>query len=317
LSNRKALIALKEALKMGEPHKVSTVNYKKNHEPIWINASINPVFNEKGMVVNWVGVQRNVTEDKKAEMKMATLHEDLIKQANKLEASNKELEHFAYIASHDLQEPLRMVTSFLGLLEKKYDGVLDVKGKQYLNFAIDGAKRMRQMVMDLLDYSRVGRLAANTEEVDLNTLVRDIIRYYNEKQEKDKKPTINVGKLPIIRGLKTPLMQVFQNLISNGIKYRRENVGSVININVKEQDDYWHFTVQDNGMGIKEEYFDKIFIIFQRLHTTEKVKGTGLGLAITKKIIETMGGKIWVESVVGEGSTFNFTISKIQTNGTS
>ena len=316
LSNRKSLNELKQALMLGLPHKLSTVNYKKNHEPIWINASINPVFNEKGSLVNWVGVQRNVTEEKKAELKMATLHEDLIKQANKLEESNKELEHFAYIASHDLQEPLRMVASFLGLLEKKYDGVLDEKGKQYLNFAIDGAKRMRQMVMDLLEYSRVGRIEASVEKIDLNTLVRDIVKYHNEKQDKDKRPIINVGNLPVVMGLRTPFMQVFQNLISNGIKYKQKDVASIVNINVTDEDDYWHFTVQDNGMGIKEEYYDKIFIIFQRLHTTEKIKGTGLGLAITKKIIESLGGKIWVESVVGEGSTFNFTISKKHTNGT-
>ena len=230
-------------------------------------------------------------------------------RAKELTISNQELEQFAYVASHDLQEPLRMVTSFLTQLEKKYRPIIDAKGKQYIDFAVDGAKRMRQIILDLLEYSRAGRTADSRENIDLNQLIEEI-QILCSKQIKEKKAVITVDELPQVHAHRSPLRQIFQNLIGNALKYTKEDRPVKIHITVKSSDDHWQFAISDNGIGIEHEYFDKIFIIFQRLHSKEEFSGTGMGLAITKKIIESQGGKIWVESEEGKGSTFYFTIEK-------
>jgi len=309
LSDREDLRKLKESLIACKPYILSTVNYKKNGEPIWIKAHISPVFDEKGKCINWVGVQRDITEEKNAEILLHDLNKNLKLQTEKLEISNKELEQFAYIASHDLQEPLRMIISFLGLLEKKFDNNLDNKAKQYLHFAVDGAQRLRQIIFDLLDYSRVGRLEYADQIVDMNTLITEV-EHALFSRITEQKATIIKGSLPVIMTKKTPISQVFQNLISNALKYAKKDVAPVIKISAEEKGEYWQFAVEDNGEGIGEIFYHKIFIIFQRLHTKEEVPGTGLGLAITKKAIENLGGTIWVESEVGKGSTFYFTIAK-------
>ncbi|MEI9947152.1 MAG: PAS domain S-box protein [Chitinophagaceae bacterium] len=252
---------------------------------------------------------KDVSERKLSEKLLHELNEDLQKQAKELSVSNKELEQFAYVASHDLQEPLRMITSFLTQLEKKYGNIIDDKGKEYIGFAVDGAKRMRQIILDLLEFSRVGSIEEIQETLDLNELVNEIKILYRKKLE-DKNATVEFTELPVIQAMKAPLLQVFQNLIGNALKYSRENIPSRIQITSKEFEDRWEFAVKDNGIGIREEYFDQIFIIFQRLHNKNEYSGTGMGLAITKKIIENLGGKIWVESEEGIGSTFYFTIKR-------
>jgi light-regulated signal transduction histidine kinase (bacteriophytochrome) len=237
------------------------------------------------------------------------LHKNLQKHAKELAISNAELEQFAYVASHDLQEPLRMVTGFLTQIEKKYGDLIDDKGKQYIAFAVDGAKRMRQIILDLLEFSRVGRMEDKLETVDLNEVVEEVQILFSKKI-KEKLATILVDPLPVIHSYKSPMRQVFQNLISNALKYDREGIPSQIKIKVTELKTHWQFAVTDNGIGIDKEYFDKIFIIFQRLHNKDEYSGTGMGLAVTKKIIENLGGKIWVESEEGKGCTFYFTIKK-------
>ncbi len=309
LSEREELKKLKESMIACTSYKLSTVNYKKDGTPIWIKAHISPVFDESGKCINWVGVQRDITEEKKAELLLQELNKNLITQTEKLELSNKELEQFAYIASHDLQEPLRMIISFLGLLEKKFDKNIDEKGKQYIHFAVDGAQRLRQIIFDLLDYSRVGRLVYPDQIIDLNDLLKEI-KHALHSRITEQKAVIVSSNLPSIMAKKTPLSQVFQNLISNSLKYAKKDVPPIIKISVEEKKDCWQFSIMDNGEGIGEMFYHKIFIIFQRLHTKEEVPGTGLGLAITKKAIENMGGTIWVESEVGVGSTFFFTIAK-------
>jgi len=299
-----------------------SVSYKNYHQAIETNETVH--FEDYYPFVNkWYEISaypsanglsvyfKDVTERKLAEIHLSESNENLQKKAKELAVSNAELEQFAYVASHDLQEPLRMITSFLTQLEKKYGDIIEDKGKQYIHFAVDGAKRMRQIILDLLEFSRVGRTDDKMEQVDLNELVSDILTLHS-KQIKDKKVVVHVGRLPSMHTLKAPLRQVFQNLISNSLKYHKETEGVIPSIAVEYQDSNinWQFSVTDNGLGIDPQYFEKIFIIFQRLHNKEEYSGTGIGLAVTKKIVENMGGKIWVESVEGSGSTFYFTLPK-------
>jgi len=253
---------------------------------------------------------KDISDRKASEIRLTTLNESLSKQTKELAISNAELEQFAYVASHDLQEPVRMVTSFLTQLEKKYGDTIDNKGKQYIYFAVDGAKRMRQIILDLLEFSRVGRTVNKKEAIDLNELV-DEVEGLHRKQIDESGATIDVAPLPTLMSYRAPIRQVFQNLISNGLKYQPPGNHPVVRIAFGETDTHWEFSVSDNGIGIDSEYFDRIFIIFQRLHNKDEYTGTGMGLAVTRKIIETLGGRIWVDSEPGKGSTFSFTISKM------
>ena len=299
---------------------IDSESYRKYHEAIETNRVIQfedyyPVLNkwyeisaypsEKGLAVYF----KDITERKISNIRLNDLNENLQQQAKELAISNMELEQFAYVASHDLQEPLRMVTSFLTQLDKKYGGVIDEKGKQYIYFAVDGAKRMRQIILDLLEYSRAGRTVDSLENIDLNKLVEEIQILFS-KQIEEKKAVIVVDQLPQLRAHRSPIRQIFQNLVGNALKYTKEGRAVKIHIAVKISNDHCQFSVSDNGIGIEQEYFEKIFVIFQRLHNKEEFSGTGMGLAITKKIIESQGGKIWVESEEGKGSTFYFTLPK-------
>jgi PAS domain S-box-containing protein len=308
-SNKQELKRMSEAMNKLEPCEITVINYRKNGEEYWVNFSVSPVADEKGIFTHWIIIERDVTESKNIEIQLNQLNENLLDQSKKLAISNEDLEHFAFIASHDLQEPLRMVTSFLTLLEKKYEAVLDNTAKQYIHFAVDGANRMRQIIMDLLQFSRIGKDAENPEMIDVNNLVDEIKLLYS-KEITDKNATIKVDTLPQLYAHISPARQVFQNLISNALKYSSKKTAVEINISAKDLGTSWQFAVADNGIGISKEYFDKIFIIFQRLHSLSDYPGTGLGLAVTKKIIGNMGGKIWVESEEGKGSTFYFTLPK-------
>jgi len=281
------------------------IHFEDHYAPLnsWYEISAYP--SDNGLSVYF----KDITERKASEMRLTKLNEDLQKQTKELAISNAELEQFAYVASHDLQEPLRMVTSFLSQLEKKYSDVIDDKGRQYIHFAVDGAKRMRQIILDLLDFSRVGRMEEDPEEVDFNKLLNEILALYR-RQIEELNAKISFEKLPLVQTYKTPLRQVFQNLIGNSLKYHKQDGIPEIKISCKETKTHFQFSVQDNGIGIAPEYFEKIFIIFQRLHNKDEYSGTGMGLAITKKIIENLGGKIWIESKEGKGSVFYFTLLK-------
>ena len=250
-----------------------------------------------------IGYGIDITSRRKTEIEL----EGMMKSMARV---NKELEQFAFSASHDLQEPLRMVTSFLAQLDKKYGNHLDEKGKTYLNFAVDGAKRMRQMILDLLEYSRVDRLDDfELEEVDLNEVVDEIITLHQVKIQ-EKNANIIINKLPKLKIYRSPIRQVFQSFIDNSLKYSKEDVVPEITITSKEELNYWQFSISDNGIGIKKEYFEKIFVLFQRLHNRDKYSGTGIGLSIAKKIIYNLKGEIWLESQENIGTTFHFTILK-------
>lgn len=281
------------------------MHFEDHYEPLhkWYEISAYP--SEVGLSVYF----KDITERKISELLLHDLNISLHQQAKELSASNAELEQFAYVASHDLQEPLRMVTSFLTQLELKYNDILDDKGRKYIHFAVDGAKRMRQIILDLLEFSRVGRFSSAIEEVNLTKVIEDILFLYRKKIE-EQKAVITFKNLPIINSYMGPVRQLFQNLISNALKYKHPDRPARITISMEETENEYLFAVKDNGIGIGSEYFEKIFVIFQRLHNKDEYSGTGMGLAITKKIVENLGGKIWVESKQNEGSTFYFNIVK-------
>ncbi|HSJ11860.1 MAG TPA: PAS domain S-box protein [Gillisia sp.] len=262
-----------------------------------------------GKALRMIGSLQDITELTQNERALEELNFKLEKHSQELAMSNAELEQFAYIASHDLQEPLRMVTGFLTQLQRKYDEQLDDKARQYIYFATDGAVRMRQIILDLLDYSRVGRINYGYEDIDLNILLKDIIKLH-ENLIKESGTQIEYNDLPVIRAAAIPLQRVLSNLITNSIKYAKNGISPLIGIQVIDKIKKWEIIVSDNGIGIDELFQDKIFIIFQRLHSRDQYSGTGIGLAICKKIVENHGGKIWVVSKEGEGSTFHFTIPK-------
>jgi len=267
------------------------------------------VRNAEGKPVRLIGATRDITHRKETEILLKELNESLEKRAGELARSNSELEQFAYIASHDLQEPLRMVTSFLTQLENKYKDQLDDKAKKYIYFATDGASRMRRIILDLLEYSRVGRQSHEREQIDLNEIVAEVGQL-NRTEIDEKNALITCKDMPVFKGSRPCLQRVFQNLVGNALKYQKRGQQPVIEIKAKETETHWEFAVSDNGIGIESQYFEKIFIVFQRLHNKDDYSGTGIGLAICKKIVENHNGRIWLESEYGSGTTFYFTISK-------
>ena len=274
----------------------------------YISARGYTIYDENNTPARMIGAMQDLTERKAHENMLEQLNYNLEKRAKELSESNAELERFAYVTSHDLQEPLRMVTSFLQLLEKRYKDKLDQKAHEYIGYAVDGAERMKRLILDLLEYSRVNSSVIEKEDVDVNDVIEDLrLTYKNLLQETNG--TINSDKLPLVKGNKTQILQLFQNLIGNAFKYKSERP-PVIDISYKEDNNFYKFSVTDNGIGIDPKFFQKIFIIFQRLHKREQYSGTGIGLAICKKIVEKHGGKIWVSSAPDHGSTFYFTIPK-------
>ena len=245
------------------------------------------------------GIARDITERKRSQ-------EELENTAAALARSNKELEQFAYVASHDLQEPLRMITSYTSLLRKRYAGKLDADADEFIGYAVGGAKRMQSLINDLLVYSRVGNRGKSFAPTDCEIVLAKTLQDLELARQKAG-ATITHDKLPTVMADETQLGQLFQNLIGNGIKYRNGNAPE-IHISCTQQDGQWQFAVRDNGIGIEADYAEKIFVIFQRLHTRDEYEGTGIGLAICKKIVERHHGRIWVESEPGHGSTFHFTL---------
>jgi signal transduction histidine kinase len=230
----------------------------------------------------------------------------LARQALELGRSNAELEQFAYVASHDLQEPLRKVTSFCQLLEQRYGDQLDERGLQYLDFAVDGAKRMQQLILDLLAFSRVGRTTETFVPVDLNTAAQDAVRNL-EQSIVDAHAVITIGPLPETLGDRTLLTALFQNLISNALKFNHSAVPTVT-ISARPVDNGWEIACADNGIGIEPHHAERVFMIFQRLHGRDEYPGTGIGLALGQKIVTYHGGRIWIDPEVTEGTTFRWTL---------
>ena len=251
----------------------------------------------------FISIFRDITERKKAE-------EELKAILKELKRSNTDLEQFAYVASHDLQEPLRMVTSFTQLLQNRYTDKLDDDANDFINYAVDGVTRMQNLISDLLMFSRVGTRGKPFKTTDMNAVLEAMIATFKQLIKKTN-TTLTYNPLPVIIADESQMIQLLQNLISNAIKFRSEE-SPRIHVSGEVKADKWIFSVSDNGIGMDSKFFDRIFVIFQRLHKKDEYGGTGIGLAVCKKIIQRHGGKIWVESEIGKGSTFYFTISKIK-----
>ena len=275
------------------------IKHKNGHiTPVLYNASV--YRDDSNNVIGIFASARDITELKEAE-KILKLKLD------ELTRSNAELEQFAYVSSHDLQEPLRMIASYLQLLERKYKGNLDSKADKYIRFSVDGATRMQKLIDDLLEFSRVTTHAQEFKPTDLESIFTQI-QSNLEVSIKENNALISHDPLPTIMADKTQITQVFQNLISNALKFRSESQPA-IKISVEKRKNDWLFGVKDNGIGIDPKHSDRIFDVFKRLHKKKDYPGTGIGLSICKKIIERHGGQIWVESEPGKGSIFYFTIN--------
>jgi PAS domain S-box-containing protein len=280
--------------------------------------STSPIIDEKDQIRGFVSVIRDITDRKNLEEQLKVFNRELARQveektANLLRAneqlaiSNRDLEQFAYIASHDLQEPLRAVRSFLQLLEKKYMGQLDEQGMLYISQAVEGSKRMKDLITGLLNFSRLGRRQMKAEEVDMNQVANEVIQSLRPAVS-EASVQVNLLPLPTVTGDAGQLGQVLQNLVSNAIKYRSLERTPEIGIGAEEKKQGVLFYVKDNGIGFDKKHEDVIFNVFYRLHTATEYPGTGIGLAICKKIVELHDGRIWVESEPGKGSTFYFTL---------
>jgi light-regulated signal transduction histidine kinase (bacteriophytochrome) len=272
---------------------------------VWL--TVTAVVDESKRVVAVATTERDVTDRKRAEAKLREANEGLAQAAGELDRSNRELEQFAYVASHDLQEPLRMIGGFLRLLEERYKPQLDAKAREYIGYSVTGAERMSQLIEDLLAFSRVATRGKEPQPVQADRAMTVALANLRGTIEQAG-ATVTCEPLPTVQADPTQLMQLLQNLLSNAVKFRSPDRPCQVHVSARAEDGQWLFSVRDNGIGIAGNAFARIFVIFQRLHTREQYPGTGIGLAICKKIVERHGGRIWVESRVGEGSTFYFTI---------
>lgn len=281
-----------------KPRKGETFVSRKDGSIISIEYSVKTIYT--GDKRQDVSILRDVTEQRRIARQM-------MENSRKLKESNKELEQFAYVASHDLREPLRTITSYVQLFENRYKGKLDAEADEFINFTVDGAKRMDRLITDLLTWSRVSR-DREVITIDLSEIIELVLMNLRDSIQ-DSKASVSVGALPKVQSSALQMTQLFQNLIMNAIKFRGKDPPQ-IHISAIEQKAGWLFSVKDNGIGINKKYSEKIFVVFQRLHPRGEYDGTGIGLAICKKIVEQHGGRIWVESEEGKGSEFFFTLKK-------
>jgi PAS domain S-box-containing protein len=272
----------------------------KNGDIVWGKLSASSVKDNKNKPIHILNMIEDITKRKDMEIKMEIL-------INKLEMSNRELEQFAYVSSHDLKEPLRMVTSFLQLLQRRYADKLDDDANEFINYAVEGATRMDSMINDLLEYSRIGSKEKKFEYLPSEEILKTSLINLKSSID-DNNAIITYDSLPSIYANGQQMIQLFQNLIGNAIKYRSEEDPKVHISSDNVFDNEHIFAIKDNGIGIDENHQDRIFTIFKRLHSRDEYEGTGIGLAISKRILQRHRGDIWVESELGKGSTFYFTI---------
>jgi PAS domain S-box-containing protein len=261
-----------------------------------VEISLSPMTLADGETLSISNV-RDVTARKTADERLRMAAADLAR-------SNAELEQFAYVASHDLQEPLRMVASYTQLLARRYQGKLDQDADEFIGFAVDGARRMQELINDLLTYSRVGTRLLEVRTVDCGQLVDQVV----VDLAADRQASVTRDHLPLVLADPTQLRQLFQNLIANGIKFHRPGALPRVHVSASLNGEGWTFSISDNGIGIEPQYFERIFVLFQRLHGRDEYPGTGIGLALCKKIVERHGGHMRVDSTPAQGTTFRFTL---------
>ncbi|MGH8691162.1 MAG: sensor histidine kinase, partial [Burkholderiales bacterium] len=278
---------------------------RKDRSVVWVRFTMTVERDAAGRPLYEIGVYDDITERKQAEAALGEAHEEL-------KRSNADLEQFAYVASHDLQEPLRMVASYTQLLGRRYEAKLDADAREFMAYVVDGATRMKQLIEDLLAYSRVGTKAQDFGPVSLEAALRRALFNLRAAVE-EAGAAVTYDALPTVQGDEVQLGQLLQNLMGNALKFRSASVPR-IHIGVAETPAEWTLEVRDNGMGIEPQYFERIFMVFQRLHNKGEYPGTGIGLAICKKVVERHGGRIWVESRPAQGpnqgSSFHFTLPK-------
>ena len=254
-----------------------------------------------------VRLARLLAEAKERQAELEESHARMVEQAEDLRRSNRDLEQFAYVASHDLQEPLRKIASFTQLLAKRYEGQLDERADQYIGFAVDGAKRMQRLINDLLGFSRVGRIGGEVAPVALGDVLAQVVTDLQEPIE--AAGAVVVGEdLPVVSGEQPLIVQLVTNLVANAVKFRHPDRAPVVRLDARRAGDLWEVACHDNGIGIDPQYAERVFVIFQRLHAKDVYEGTGIGLALCKKIVEYHGGAIWIEETASEGTTIRFTL---------
>jgi PAS domain S-box-containing protein len=291
---------LDEVLSDGRVVRRETTLVRKDGTTVAVALTMSPVLDANGEVGEIAVIGADITQRLRAE-------DGLAERTRQLERENAELAQFAYVAAHDLQEPLRKVASFCTLLARRYEGQLDEQADLYISYAVDGATRMQQLVNDLLMFCRMGQQQEETVEVDCNLVLQQVRRDLAAAIEESGATVVVAGTLPTVRGEETRLTQLFENLIANAVKFRGPEAPRVVVSAVRDGAE-WRFSVADNGIGIESRYADRIFAVFQRLHARAEYPGTGIGLALCKKIVEGYGGKIWFESRLGEGTTFSWTL---------
>lgn len=298
--NRGELEEMTQKMRAGVQGHFETVRVTKSGRRIIASLTMSPIRDPAGRIIGVSKVVHDITSRKNTE-------KNLKETVRALERSNRELRQFAYVASHDLQEPLRNVTRYVELLSLRYRELLDEKALRYVEFAVEGAARIHALINDLIAFSEVGAQIREFRPVSMQTVTEEAIDNLREMIEQNR-AEVTLDQLPEVMGDRSHLVQLMQNLLGNAIKFRKKELPPRVRVAVRQENGEWRFGIQDNGIGIESDYFDKIFVIFQRLHPRSEYPGTGIGLAICRKIVEWHGGKIWVESTVGEGSTFYFTI---------
>ncbi|MGB3615337.1 MAG: ATP-binding protein, partial [Elainellaceae cyanobacterium] len=276
---------------------------RENGETEWLRWEFHPCYTDGWTIGGLIMLTEIITEKKRRDEQLAKLNVEL-------KRSNQELEHFAYVASHDLREPLRKIRSYSDLLVKRYEGQLDERADKYIGYITDGAMRMMNLINDLLEFSRVGRGELTTKPLQLEYLLEQVTSDLQTQIEETGAEIHIHPALPTVQGNDVLLRQLLQNLIGNSLKYRTDEAPRIV-IDAVPAGEFWQISMTDNGIGIAPEFAERIFVVFQRLHIREAYEGTGIGLAVCKRIVEHHGGRIWVDSQLGKGATFHFTLPTV------